>query len=478
MKTVFLCRDTHYEYPLIAKALAEEFGVENYALVLSSKTYNVLLNKYPNSFKKIYNLDNFFYLNNDFSEIAIKDKIAFLISIEQRLNIPSIYSLIYVDRILTKYKYQDCISIAYGICRFLLEIFFNEKFDLVIGEIGTFLECLLWKFSFEKDFKYIHLSPARTGGRLVAIYGDAYDIVGFKETYESLKRSELTGEDRRLFEEFYAGYIESRRKPDYLKKKDLLEKTKNIVGAYLERKRYRNRSGYILESIDTSSIGQLVFLRLRKHLNRLLIYKVGRVFSPLPSSKYIFFPLHLDPELATLLLAPYYTNQLAVIENIAKSIPAGYRLVVKEHPNMYGLRGVSFYRALNRLPNVTVVHPAEDSHKIIKGSDAVVVITSTAGFEGILFEKPVFVLGNVFYGAYENARRVENIRTLPVLIREGLAGFRRDRDALARFVVSYMKCTYEGVMGNSLEEKRHLTAEGIKNFASVLFRAYSVEKKK
>ena len=48
--------------------------------------------------------------------------------------------------------------------------------------------------------------------------------------------------------------------------------------------------------------------------------------------KYVYFPLQFEPERTILISAPYYTNQLELIKNIARSIPVDYFLYVKEHP--------------------------------------------------------------------------------------------------------------------------------------------------
>lgn len=66
-------------------------------------------------------------------------------------------------------------------------------------------------------------------------------------------------------------------------------------------------------------------------------------------------PLHLIPESTTSILSPFYINELSVIEAVSKSIPAGWFLYVKEHQAMLGERSLSFYKAINKLPNVKMV---------------------------------------------------------------------------------------------------------------------------
>ena len=69
-------------------------------------------------------------------------------------------------------------------------------------------------------------------------------------------------------------------------------------------------------------------------------------------SDFAFFPLQFEPEISLLLLAPFMTDQLYVIKQIAQSLPVGMCLYVKEHPHMVPYRPRSFYRDLKKIPNV------------------------------------------------------------------------------------------------------------------------------
>ena len=51
--------------------------------------------------------------------------------------------------------------------------------------------------------------------------------------------------------------------------------------------------------------------------------------------KFVFFPLQVQPERNVDIDAPFYANQIEVVTNIAKALPADYKLYVKEHPELY-----------------------------------------------------------------------------------------------------------------------------------------------
>ena len=105
---------------------------------------------------------------------------------------------------------------------------------------------------------------------------------------------------------------------------------------------------------------------------------------------FIYFSLQSEPERSTLIAAPLFTNQIKVITNIAKSLPNGYNLYVKEHPLMYirEWRSISYYKQIMSLPNVILIHPSVKSDSIIKRSSLVVSINGTSALEAGFYNKP------------------------------------------------------------------------------------------
>lgn len=132
---------------------------------------------------------------------------------------------------------------------------------------------------------------------------------------------------------------------------------------------------------------------------RAKIYKYCHDFAPFDGQDFVFFPLHLDPEASTLVYSPYHTNQLAVIENIAKQLPLSSHLIVKEHPAMIGQRPVAFYQRIEAMPNVTMVYPEIAGDLLVQKASIVATITGTAGWEALLLGKPLVMMGQTPYTA-------------------------------------------------------------------------------
>lgn len=122
----------------------------------------------------------------------------------------------------------------------------------------------------------------------------------------------------------------------------------------------------------------------------------------LSQKRYIYFPLHVDPEASTEVLAPEHVDQLKVMDAVSRNMPSGFELVVKEHPAMIGLRPGGYYSRIQDLPNTVLLNAAVSNEVILKNADLILTITGTAGWEGLLLGKPVVTVGDVFYNGFEN----------------------------------------------------------------------------
>jgi hypothetical protein len=113
----------------------------------------------------------------------------------------------------------------------------------------------------------------------------------------------------------------------------------------------------------------------------------------LGNTPFVFYPLHLEPELAFQSLSPEYFYQLSSIAAIARDLPAGAMLVVKEHLNAIGSRPDNFYDQIAAFKNVRMLDPSEFGLKVVRKAKAVVTVSGTAGFEAAAMGKPVIAFG-------------------------------------------------------------------------------------
>ncbi len=167
---------------------------------------------------------------------------------------------------------------------------------------------------------------------------------------------------------------------------------------------------------------------------------LDRLYKPLNwDEDFAFFPLHYEPELAILLLSPYYFDQLTLIRYIAQSLPLHYKLYVKEHPAMVSKRQNWYYKELLKIPNVRLVNHRISSFEFIKRAKIITAITGTVGWEASIYGKPVITFGNVFYNALPFVKRVRSMEDLPSIIQDQLKKFKYNESAMVDFTAAVLK---------------------------------------
>jgi hypothetical protein len=121
--------------------------------------------------------------------------------------------------------------------------------------------------------------------------------------------------------------------------------------------------------------------------------------SKLPE-KFIFYPMQYSPESSINIPAPYFVDQLRVIDAIRMSMPSDYQLVVKEHPEAIRTRPPHFMKSLLFKSGVVVAKFDLDTEELIKKSQLVISVTGSAAFEAFLYGKPSLVLAQTFFSDF------------------------------------------------------------------------------
>ena len=199
------------------------------------------------------------------------------------------------------------------------------------------------------------------------------------------------------------------------------------------------KKDYLHFSLFSYAYDKLLVCWRRKILKNHKIFK--RLDQIKSTQKFFFFPLHVEPEFVLLVQSQSYLNQLEVIKNISINLPNNFKLLVKEHPESPGRRTFDFYRKLNHLPNVEVIHHDESSINIIKKSEGVISIIGTAGLEAFLYNKLSITLSNAYYNFLPGVIKLNDFQN----IAETINNYKENSNSLHQlvFIQSLMQISTE-----------------------------------
>ncbi len=118
-------------------------------------------------------------------------------------------------------------------------------------------------------------------------------------------------------------------------------------------------------------------------------------------------------------MTPAPCDTRALIQQLSLSMPAGYRLVLKENINSIGNRATSFYRALLGLPNVILADHAIPATELMAHAQAVATVSSTGALEANLFGKPAFIFAQgTEFSFLPDIHIVGSFAQLPAMLRQ------------------------------------------------------------
>lgn len=441
----------------IAHCLAVDFyknhGAEVIGVMHSKKAEDFILAQNDIKYSKLV-------VERDIYKLAKKERIDlnFLKEIEDKYGIPNLWPYVLADRSIMmswpKNEFSNQPSLNHYEILKLIQVCFKESISLLEKEkpdfilfppVGAMPGYILSEVAKKMDIKTYILQITRLKNYVTLACDDFSGFTYANNDFRKKTSFKSITEAKKLISEFKSKPLNSYDWGKKLKSNNfLIFIMKEIKGAlehfisFYKEKKYEDP--YEQKPIH------YIMNRLLRTLRRLPIGK-PQISKFQESEDYAFYPLHVDPELATMVLAPYYTDQISLIHNIAKSLPLGMKLYVKEHPHMAENRPRSYYKRLLQMPNVHLLAQHIPASKVMLGAKIVFTITGTAGLEASFLGKPVVTFGNVFYNELSFVEKVTEITKLPYIVKKLLDKNPHDEDELINFVAA--------IIDNSVDIRLH-----------------------
>lgn len=318
-----------------------------------------------------------------------------------------------------KFSSEEIISILSQECKLFETILDEAKPEfLIMGDPALHHSRIFYEMCKKKNIKIMILQSSRIGKKCL-ILDDPQEIpkIKYDENYDENYDEDLTFENIRQI--FNSNSYKKIQKIFY--KKVMSASILILIKTLLQ---YLGSNSTVTDTHYTyygRKKSKVIYNKLKIELKQIFRKKYidNNLSQDISSKKFVYFPLHIEMEQYPLIAAPFFTNHIEVIRHIAKSLPVGYELYVKEHPAqvLRGWRQISDYKEILKIPNVTLFHPEASSDNLIKNSSLVVTIAGTTGFEAAFYGKPSIVFSNTFYDKLKSVYRVRDLQELPRIIK-------------------------------------------------------------
>ena len=381
--------------------------------------------------QKIVNFKKSWFFRDHLSNKPKKINVDYLQTFEKKYKI-NLWQLAFSERKFFRYNnyhkftYEEILSISEEESKFFESVLNEINPDFVMMIVTDLHRNHLFsEICRASKINILILSPSRFGYR-ASISSDFDKIDGFDE--KSVDYSNMPQKSEKQLQEYVTKY-DTRGSIDRAVNREFKLGVAKILKRHLEfllficNNKYREFYGnWGITRFKFLTQNEFMIPFIIKRWYRGIFLNKNSKLNIEPNQPFIYYPLQHEPERTLLLDAPYYTNQIELITNIAKSIPAGYKLYVKEHFSMKGKawRETSYYKKIKEIPNVVLIHPSANTEQILKNCSLILTLTGFSGLEAAFYKKPSIVFGKPSYYYLPFVHRIKNIEDLPRIIRECL----------------------------------------------------------
>lgn len=459
MKKIIFWLDNNLMNFCIAKMIQEENNYEINAIVdVTDKPKQFFLNQ------KLLNFKNLWFYHDNLKNLNDNPDIEFLKLKEKEYGF-NLLTLTYNDRIL--YNFNEFFEFSTNhVFRLLeLEIKFFEQIldksnpDYVIMDPAFLRPSLLFSLICKKrKIKILMIIPTRLYNK--CIISDDWNNLGYDKTLNnkseiknSYDNEEIKNNEQKIEKYSYKKQLTQLNNEFLQSKKSMIHAVLNFITS----KNSNVKTHYTYFGRTKSKVLQKYFFDMIRTKIRKNFIDKNLSYDTNIDSKFLFLPLHLEQEHSLLVLAPYYTNQLEFIKHVLKSMPIGYKLVIKEHPAMFARswHSIQFYKEIMKMPNVIFMHPTVDSNKLLKSCSLVVTVGGSVSFEAGYYNKPAIIFIETSWSMLPHIHKVNSIESLTGIIISALEKSYDQKEFL-----NYIRYIEE----NSFEHNPFKTAQIVQNY--------------
>ena len=186
------------------------------------------------------------------------------------------------------------------------------------------------------------------------------------------------------------------------------------------------------------------------------------------NGKIAYFALHVQPEMSIDVLGSYFSDQLKLIKDIRRALPANIQLVVKEHPNFIGAKTISMMRDIRNLPNTHLIDYRTSSFDIYPMASIVYTVSGTIAYESGMLGIPAITFSPMYFGGFSSIRYCKSVNDLKIITQELLDNFSRDYEHDCEFMAELMNHSWDGYWTDCIFDPFVLNDANVENLSNVI----------
>jgi hypothetical protein len=314
---------------------------------------------------------------------------------------PRIYDIVLMDRILRRQPTEVSLKYLHHLQKVLIAYFRENSIALITSGRDTALSLMSMLVARHLGIPWV--VPTR-----LRIPRDVYGFSSTHETGDLIRTRRTTDRDRAWARQFLQTFRQSAMQPAIAKSARgfgdvfaLLPDHWRAFRQELAASVHDRGNRY-----SRHSVRRLLAMYVARRRN-MLGYKMFRPYSSPDSGEYVLYALHTQPESSIDVAGSYFSDQIALITFIARSLPATHQLYVKVHPGDMDGHRPSFYGTIGRIPGVRVIDQSVDSRRLVTSAAIVFTLTGTIGYEAALLGKPVITFANNYFNNFPTVHRCE-----------------------------------------------------------------------
>ncbi|MGM0582194.1 MAG: hypothetical protein ACQETL_16055 [Bacteroidota bacterium] len=239
------------------------------------------------------------------------------------------------------------------------------------------------------------------------------------------------------------------------------------------------------KSIYNSHISQFenYLLKYKTHKFKMTLkkkYQKVSINNPDLTKKYIYFPLHYQPERTTSPDAGFYSDQISLIQMLSGRLGPDFFIYIKEHKsqfhpqrNGHQSRSLIHYEELLRIKNVRLINLNYDPFELIDNSYFTATLVGTVGLEAVARNKWVAVFGEgCWYKSLDGTKLIRDNNDFEEFLNLVESNNLEDGpNFLRKFLIDYYKTSFHAAVlpqyrqGLSIIENQESLIKEITRFA-------------